>query len=41
MPKRSIFNNIRLVSIIRSYIDLTKSNKAIIVAFDQEKVYDK
>lgn len=40
VPRRSIFNNIRLASTIISYAELTETNGAI-MALDQEKVYDK
>ena len=40
IPRRSIFNNIRLASCIINYAELTKSN-GVIVALDQEKAYDK
>ena len=40
IPKRSIFNNIRLASTIISYAELTETDGAII-ALDQEKAYDK
>ena len=40
VPKRSIFNNIRLASAILNYADITETDGAI-VALDQEKAYDK
>ena len=40
IPKRSIFNQIRLVKTILSYAEVTEENGAI-VALDQEKAYDK
>jgi len=40
IPKRSIYNNIRLAKTILKYTELTKENRAI-VTLDQEKVYDK
>lgn len=40
IPKRSIYNQIRLASTILSYAELTEENGAII-ALDQEKAYDK
>ena len=40
VPKRSIFNNIKLASTIISYVELTESDGAI-MALDQEKAYDK
>ena len=40
IPKRSIFNNIRLAQTIIKYAELTNEDGAI-VALDQEKAYDK
>lgn len=40
VPKRTIFNNIKLASTILNYADLTETDGAII-ALDQEKAYDK
>ena len=40
IPKRSIFNQIRLAKMILSYAKVTEENRAII-ALDQEKAYDK
>jgi hypothetical protein len=40
IPRRSIFNHIRLVNVIINYVELTKENGTII-ALDQEKAYDK
>jgi ribonuclease HI len=40
IPKRSIYNNIRLAQTIIKYTELTNENGAI-VALDQEKAYDK
>jgi reverse transcriptase-like protein len=40
IPGRSIYDNIRLASTIINYVELTKTNGAI-VALDQEKAYDK
>ena len=40
IPKRSIFDHIRLVKVIILYADITEDNGAIVV-LDQEKAYDK
>jgi hypothetical protein len=40
IPKRSIFNHIRLAKAIISYAEITEENGAII-ALDQEKAYDR
>ena len=40
IPKRSIFNHIRLAKAIINYAELTQENGAI-VALDQEKAYDR
>lgn len=40
IPKRSIFNHIRLAKAIISYAEITEENGAI-VALDQEKAYDR
>ena len=40
IPKQSIFNHIRLATSIIKYTGLTNEDGAI-VAFDQEKAYDK
>ena len=40
IPKRSIYNNIRLAQTILKYTELTEEDGAI-VALDQEKAYDK
>ena len=40
IPKRSIYNNIRLAKAILKYMELTEEDRAI-VALDQEKAYDK
>jgi hypothetical protein len=40
IPKRSIFDHIRLVKAVINYADITEENGAI-VALDQEKAYDK
>jgi hypothetical protein len=39
IPKRSIFNHIRLAKAIINYAKITEENGAII-ALDQEKAYD-
>lgn len=40
IPKRPIFNHIRLASMITNYAEVLEEDRAI-VALDQEKVYDK
>src|SRR5260370_23298688 len=40
IPKRSIFDNIRLASTLINYADITETNSTII-ALDQEKAYNK
>ena len=40
IPKRTIFNNIKLANMILNYAELTETDGAII-ALDQEKAYDK
>jgi hypothetical protein len=40
IPKRSIFNHIRLAKAIINYAEITEEDSTIIV-LDQEKAYDK
>ena len=40
IPKRSIFNHIRLASTVINYAEVMEEN-GVIVALDQEKAYDK
>lgn len=40
IPRRSIYNHIRLATTIIKYTELTKED-GVIVALDQEKAYDK